>query len=89
MAPEQNEEAHKSEDEEESGKNKDVVAEGREQFLKIYKEKQATEEKNDEVVTSSEIKFRKDQDEDEDLETKEGRLLKLSQRDTTNGKPLI
>lgn len=74
-------------DEEEENVVKDEVAHGREQFLKIYREKDAKQVDDNEVPTG-EIKFRKTQ-EDEDLETREGRLLRLSQSESVNGKPLI
>jgi len=74
-------------DEGEEAAIKDEVAHGREQFLKIYKEKNAKQE-DDGDLPSGDIKFRKTQ-EDEDLETREGRLLRLSQSESAGGKPLI
>ena len=64
-------------DEEEGKKTVDEVAEGREQFLKIYKEDDSTKQQTEEPTLSQGIKFRRDSDEP-DMESY-GQKLRTSQ----------
>lgn len=90
----QNDEGVEEEDDdEEEGDKKgtDEVKRGREQFLKIYKDDDQNDEASqlEEDGGPKEIKFRREQpEEDGDLETKTGHLLKLG-KENGEGKPLI
>ncbi len=74
------------EEEEEEAPVKDEVKAGREQFLKIYKEKGPTEEEKEQDTGPKEIKFRRE--EPTDMESETGQKIKISKEDGT-GKPLI
>ncbi len=74
------------EEEEEEEVIKDEVKAGREQFLKIYKEKEPAEEEKEEDTGPKQIKFRRE--ESEDMEAVTGQKIKISKEEGSE-KPLI
>ena len=74
------------EEEEEEQVVKDEVKAGREQFLKIYKEQEPSNEEKEEDSGPKQIKFRRE--ESEDLESVTGQKIKIS-KEEGGGKPLI
>ena len=70
------------EEEEEERKNVDEVAQGRESFLKVYKKDSQKDKSNDEVPDLSQgIKFKREYDEEEDLESSTGQKIRLSNQE--------
>jgi hypothetical protein len=74
------------EEEEEEEVVKDEVKAGREQFLKIYKEKGPAEEEKEHNTGPKQIKFKRE--ESEDMEAVTGQKIKISKEEGSE-KPLI